>query len=238
MEYRPHARHFWRIDRIRSVLPMELRLAALRGQGLDHAGGRLLDLLFRVLVIRRPHDEPVLRRPDVLDLDGDAVRLHRGLREGLLDVDRPVRTEVHRLDVAVDRHMRRDDVLPRDLDERLDPGTLEVLVLQGALVHDALLERPVEGAEGIEQVVPELLPAFVDGLAEAPRDDGEEVLRLLLVLPFLDLLAALVLVDGLQGEIDVALLLVHLADRGAELLDLVAVGGDLLDPPGPDLLER
>src|SRR5438034_504114 len=101
MEYRPHARHFWRIDRIPSVLPMELRLAALRGQGLDHAGRRLLDLLFRVLVVRRPHHEPVLRRPDVLDLHGDAVRLHRGLRERLLDVDRPVRTEVHRLDVAL-----------------------------------------------------------------------------------------------------------------------------------------
>src|SRR5438034_1069810 len=235
MEYRPHARHFWRIDRIRSVLPMELRLAALRGQGLDHAGGRLLDLLFLVLVIRRPHDEPVLRRPDVLDLDGDAVRLHRGLREGLLDVDRPVRTEVHRLDVAVDRHVRRDDVLPRDLDERLDPGTLEVLVLQGALVHDALLERPVEGAEGIEQVVSELLPAFVDGLAEAPRDDGEEVLRLLLVLPFLDLLTALVLVDGLEGEVDVALLLVHLEDLADDLLALADVVADVLDPPGADL---
>src|SRR5207247_6982351 len=114
----------------------------------------------------------------------------RGPREGLVDVERHVRTEVHRLDVAVDRHMRRDDVLPRDLDERLDPGTLEVLVLQGALVHDALLERPVEGAEGIEQVVSELLPALVDGLAEARRDYGEEILRLVLVLPFLDLLAA------------------------------------------------
>src|SRR5947207_11382692 len=237
MEYRPHARHFWRIDRIRSVLPMELRLAALRGQGLDHAGGRLLDLLFRVLVIRRPHDEPVLRRPDVLDLDGDAVRLHRGLREGLLDVDRPVRTEVHRLDVAVDRHMRRDDVLPRDLDERLDPGTLEVLVLEGALVHDALLERPVEGAEGIEQVVSELLPAFVDGLAEAPRDDGEEVLRLLLVLPFLDFLAALVLVDGLQGQVDVALLLVHLEDFGDDLLALPDVIPEVLDAPRAALPE-
>src|SRR5438067_2256570 len=234
MEYRPHARHFWRIDRIPSVLPMELPFAALRGQGLDHAGGRLLDLLFRVLVVRRAHDEAVFRRPDVLDLHGDAVRLHRGLRERLLDVDRPVRTEVHRLDVAVDRHMRRDDVLPCDLDERLDPGTLEVLVLEGALVHDALLERPVEGAEGIEQVVSELLPAFVDGLAEAPRDDGEEVLRLLLVLPFLDLLTALVLVDGLEGEVDVALLLVHLEDLGDDLLALADVVPDVLDPPGAD----
>src|SRR5437762_2747559 len=129
MEYRPHARHFWRTDRIPSVLPMELPFASLRGQGLDHAGGRLLELLFRVLVVRRAHDEAVFRRPDVLDLHGDAVRLHRGLCERLLDVDRPVRTEVHRLDVAVDRHMGRDDVLPGDLDERVDPGTLEVLAL-------------------------------------------------------------------------------------------------------------
>src|SRR5205809_1064744 len=235
MEYRPHARHFCRIDRIPSVLPMELPFAALRGQGLDHAGGRLLDLLFRVLVVRRAHDEAVFRRPDVLDLHGDAVRLHRGLRERLLDVDRPVRTEVHRLDVAIDRHMGRDDVLPRDLDERLDPGTLEVLVLEGGLVHDALLERPVEGAEGIEQVVSELLPTFVDGLAEALRDDREEVLRLLLVLPFLDLLAALVLVDGLEGEVDVALLLVRLEDLADDLLALADVGAHVLDPPGADL---
>src|SRR5216110_3691731 len=179
-------------------------------------------------------DDRRLRRGDGL-LSGRGGPHQGGPREGLLDVDRPVRTEVHRLDVAVDRHMGRDDVLPGDLDERLDPGTLEVLVLEGGLVHDALLERPVEGAEGIEHVVSELLPTFVDGLAEARRDDGEEVLRLLLVLPFLDLLTALVLVDGLEGEVDVALLLVHLEDLGDDLLALADVVADVLDPPGADL---
>src|SRR5207245_11130276 len=69
--YRPQAPHFFRTDRIASILPMELRLAALRGQRLDDAIRRLLDLLFRGLVVRRPHDDPVSRRTDVLHLDRD-----------------------------------------------------------------------------------------------------------------------------------------------------------------------
>src|SRR6266487_4227610 len=181
-----------------SILPVELRLAALRGHGLDHAGRRLLDLFLGRLVVRRAHDEPVAGRADVLDRDAHAIVLHRRLRERLAEVDRAVRTEVGRLDVAVDHHVRRDDVLPRDLDERRDPGTLEALVLEGLLVHHALLERPIERAERIEEVVPELLPALGGRLAEPRRDDPEEVLRLLLVLPLLDLLAPLVLVDRLQ----------------------------------------
>src|SRR5207249_7545693 len=73
--YRPQAPHFFRTDRIASVLPVELRFAAFRGQRLDDAIGRLLDLLLGGLVIRRPHDDPVARRPDILDLDGQAIVL-------------------------------------------------------------------------------------------------------------------------------------------------------------------
>src|SRR6266581_102420 len=218
-----------------SILPVELCLAAFRGQGLDHAGRGLLDLLFRGLVIRRPHDEPVARRADVLHLHAHAVVLDGGLRERLADVDRAVRTEIGRLDVAVDRDVRRDDVLPRDLDERRDPGTLEALVLEGLLVHDALLERPVERAERIEQIVPELLPALRGRLAEPRRDDREEVLRLLLVLPLLDLLAALVFVDRLQGEVDVPLVLVDLEDLADDPRAFAHVVADVLDPAGADL---
>src|SRR5206468_3415757 len=141
-----------------------------------------------------------------------------GLRECLLDVDRSVRAEVGRLDVAVDRDVRRDDVLPRDLDERLHPRALEAFALEGVLVHHALLERAVQGAERIEDVVPEILPALVDRLAETLGHDPQKVLRLLLVLPFLDLLAALVLVDRLQREVDVSLLLVDLQDLADGLL--------------------
>src|SRR5207244_12867637 len=109
-------------------------------------------------------------------------------------------------------HMRWDDVLPRDLDERLHPRAFEALALEGVLVHHALLERAVQGTERIEDVVPELLPALVDRLAETLGHDPQEVLRLLLVLPFLNLLAALLLVDRLQREVDVSLLLVYLQD--------------------------
>src|SRR5439155_1058118 len=130
-----------------------------------------------------------------LHLHRYAVRFHRGLRARLLDVDRPLRAEVSRLDVTVNRHVRRDDVLPRNLDERLHPRALEAFALEGVLVHHALLERAVQCAERIEDVVPEILPALVDRLAETLGHDPQEVLRLLLVLPFLDLLAALVFVD-------------------------------------------
>src|SRR5438093_756173 len=187
--YRPQAPHFFRTDRIASVLPVELRFAAFRGQRLDDAIGRLLDLLLGGLVIRRPHDDPVARRPDILDLDGQAIVLLDGLRERLADVHRPIGTEVHRLDEAVDRDVRRDDVLAGDLDERLHPRSLEALVLEGVFLHHALLERAVERAERVEEGVPELLPARFHGLAEARGDDSQEVLRLLLVLPLLGLLA-------------------------------------------------
>src|SRR2546428_3857685 len=181
--YRPQAPHFFRTDRIASVLPMELRFAALRGQRLDDAIRRLLDLLFRGLVVRRAHDDPIAWRPDVLHLDRDAVVLLDGFRERLADVHGAVGTEVHRLDVAVDRDVRRDDVLPGDLDERLHPGSFEALVLEGVLVHHALFERAIERAKRVEEGVPEFLPAHFHRLAEARRDDAQEVLRLLLVLP-------------------------------------------------------
>src|SRR5213594_1090702 len=151
------------------ILPVELCLAAFRGQRLDDPVRRLLDLLFRGLVIRRAHDNPIAGRSDLLDR----------LRERFANVDGAVGTEVHRLDVSVNRHVRRDDVLPGDLDERFDPGAFEALVLEGALVHHALLEGAVERTERIEQAVPELLPARLDGLAEARRHDPQEVLRLL-----------------------------------------------------------
>src|SRR6267143_101863 len=198
------------MERIGSVLPMELRLAAFCGQGLDRPPGRLLDLLFGLLVVRAPYDETVSRRTDILDLHRDAVRLRRGLRQGLLDVDRPVRAEVRRLDVPVDRDVGRDDVFAGDLDERLHPRTFEPLALEGALIHHALLERAIQRPERIEEAVPELLPALVDRLPEALGHDPEQVLRLLLVLPLLDLLAALVLVDRLEREVDVALVRAHL----------------------------
>src|SRR5439155_13117 len=88
----------------------------------------------------------------------------------------------------------------------------------GVLVHHALLERAVQSAERIQDVVPELLPAFLDRLAETLGHDPQEVLRLLLVLPFLHLLAALVFVDCLQREVDVSLLLVDLQDLADDLL--------------------
>src|SRR2546427_161961 len=102
------------------------------------------------LQVRRAHDDPIAGRADVLDLHAQAVVLLDRLRERLADVHGAVGTEVHRLDVPVDRHVRRDDVLPGDLDERLDPRAFEALVLEGALVHDALLERAVERAERVE----------------------------------------------------------------------------------------
>src|SRR2546425_8185142 len=216
---------------------MELRLAAFRGQRLDDAIRRLLDLLFRGLVVRGAHDDPIARRPDVLDLDGDAVVLLDGLRERLADVHGAVGTEIHRLDVTVDRDMRRDDVLPGDLDERLHPRSFEALVLERVLVHHALLERTVQRAERVEEGVSELLPARLHGLAEARRDDAQEVLRLLLVLPFLDLLAPLVLVDRLQREVDVALVLVDLQDLADDLLTLADVVPDVLDPARADLVD-
>src|SRR6266705_480282 len=233
--YRPQAPHFFRTDRIASILPMELRLAAFRGQRLDDAIRRLLDLLFRGLVVRGAHDDPIARRPDVLDLDRDAVVLLDGLRERLADVLGAVGTEIHRLDVSVDCDVRRDDVLPGDLDERLHPRAFEALVLEGVLVHHTLLERAVQRAERVEEGVPELLPARFHGLAEARRDDAQEVLRLLLVLPFLDLLAALVLVDRLQGEVDMALVRVDLQDLADDLLALAHVVPDVLDPARADL---
>src|SRR5207247_3459211 len=107
-------------------------------------------------------------------------------------------------------NLRPDDVLPPDLYERLHPRALNALPLEGVLVHHALLERAVQGAERIEDVVPEILPALVDRLAETLGHDPQKVLRLLLVLPFLDLLAALVFVDRLQRAVAVSLLLVDL----------------------------
>src|SRR5207249_3856983 len=84
-------------------------------------------------------------------------------------------------------------------------------------------------------VVPEILPALVDRLAETLGHDPQKVLRLLLVLPFLDLLAALVLVDRLQREVDVSLLLVDLQDLADDLLAFADVVPDVLDPAGGDL---
>src|SRR2546422_8061759 len=150
-----------------SILPVELRLAAFRGQRLDDPVRRLVDLLFRGLVVRRAHDDPITGRADVLDLHAQAVVLLDRLRERLADVHGAVGTEVHRLDVPVDRHVRRDDVLPGDLDERLDPRAFEAFVLEGAVVPPAPLERPVERAERVEQAVAELFPARLDGLAQA-----------------------------------------------------------------------
>src|SRR5207249_629968 len=115
------------------------------------------------------------------------------------------------------------------------PRALEAFALEGVLVHHALLERAVQGAERIEDVVPEILPALVDRLAETLGHDPQKVLRLLLVLPFLDLLAALVLVDRLQREVDVSLLLVDLQDLADDLLAFADVVPDVLDPAGGDL---
>src|SRR5207249_3106581 len=139
--YRPQAPHFFRTDRIASVLPVEFRFAAFRGQRLDDAIRRLLDLL----------------------------------------------------------------------------------------------QRAIQCAERVEEGVPELLPARFHGLAEARGDDPQEVLRLLLVLPLLDLLAALVLVDGLEREVDVALIGVDLQDLADDLLTLAHVVADVLDPSRADL---
>src|SRR5437899_3934266 len=63
----------------------------------------------------------------------------------------------------------------------------------------------------------------------------DAVLRLLLVLPFLDLLAPLVLVDRLQREVDVALVRVDLEDLADDLLALAHVVPDVLDPARADL---
>src|SRR6266581_159001 len=218
-----------------SILPVELRFAAFRGQRLDDPIRRLLDLLFRGLVVRRAHDDPVAGRADVLDLHAQTVVLLDRLRERLANVHGAVGTEVHRLDIAVDRHVRRHDVLPGDLDERLDPRAFESLVLEGALVHHALLERAVERAKRVQQAVAKLLPGRLDGLAEARRDDPQEVLGLLLVLPFLDLLATLVLVDRLQREVDVSFVLVDLQDLADDLLPFADVVADVLDPARADL---
>src|SRR3989441_9384221 len=141
-----------------------------------------------------------------------------------------VRARVRHLDVAVDRDRGRDDVLLRDLDEGLDPVPLEPLRGEGVLVHHALLERAVQSAERVEEAVPELRPQGVHGLPEPVRHDREELLRLLLVLPLLDLLPLLVLVHRLQGEVDVALLPVHAEDLADELLPLPDVVPDVLDP--------
>src|SRR5216117_2257576 len=78
-------------------------------------------------------------------------------------------------------------------------------------------------------------PARFDRLAEARRDDAQEVLRLLLVLPLLDLLAALVFVDRLQREVDVAFVRVDLQDLADDLLTLAHVVPDVLDPARADL---
>src|SRR5207249_3402759 len=112
---------------------------------------------------------------------------------------------------------------------------LETLVLQGVYLHHALLERAVQRAERVEEGVPELLPARFHGLAEARGDDPQEVLRLLLVLPLLDLLAPLMLVDGLEREVDVALLGVDLQDLADDLLTLAHVVADVFDPSRADL---
>src|SRR5438445_590207 len=145
------------------------------------------------------------------------------------------RVPAARLGVAVDHDVRRDDVLPRDLDERLDPGVLEALVLEGVFVHHARLECAVQRAERIEELVAELVPALRRRLPEARRDDPEQVLRLLLVLPLLDLLAALMFVDRFQREVDVALVLVDLQDFADDLLALAHVVADVLDPAAADL---
>src|SRR5256712_101156 len=222
------------LSRGRLLLADELSGPALRLEVLQDPGRGLLDLLLRGLVVRRPHDEPVPGRADVLHLHGDVVLLHR-LRQGVLDVERAVRAEVRELHVAVDRDGGRDDVLLRDLDEGGDPVPLEPLRGEGVLVHHALLERAVEGAERVQELVPELLPQRVDRLPEALREDRQELLRLLLVLPLLDLLPLLVLVDRLQREVDVALLLVHAEDLADELLSLPHVVADVLDPAAGDL---
>src|SRR5207249_4183809 len=102
-------------------------------------------------------------------------------------------------------------------------------------VHHALLERAVQRAERIEELVAELLPALCRRLPESRRDDPEQVLRLLLVLPLLDLLAALMFVDRFQREVDVALVLVDLQDFADDLLALAHVVPDVLDPAAADL---
>src|SRR5437867_962488 len=225
---------------VRIVKPSPLFLAeelprpALRLDVLQHPGSGLLDLLLRGLVVRGPHDETVARGADVLDLHVHVVLLH-GLHQGVPDVERAVRAVVRELDVAVDRDRGRDDVLPRDLHERLDPIPLEPLGGEGVLVHHALLEGPVQGPERVQEAVPELLPLRVHGLPEALRDDREELLRLLLVLPLLDLLPLLVLVHRLEREVDVALLPVHAEDLADELLALPDVVPDVLDPPAGHL---
>src|SRR5207245_828071 len=128
----------------------------------------LLDLLFCRLVVRRAHDDPVARRPDVLDLHADAVGLHRGLRECLPDVDRAVGAEVGRFDVAVDHDVRRVDVLPRDLDERLDPGVLEDELLALADVVADVLDPAAADLGDMDE-------AFL-ALVLVERDEGPEVL--------------------------------------------------------------
>src|SRR2546422_785561 len=118
---------------------------------------------------------------------------------------------------------------------------LRLAAFRGQRLDDAirrlldLLERAVQRAERVEEGVTELLPARFHGLAEARRDDAQEVLRLLLVLPFLDLLAALVLVDRLQREVDVAFVRVDLEDLADDLLPFANVVPDVLDPARADL---
>src|SRR5438445_450445 len=87
----------------------------------------------------------------------------------------------------------------------------------------------------LDDAIRRLLDLLFRGLAAARPDDAQEVFRLLLVLPFLDLLAALVLVDRLQREVDVALLRVDLQDLADDLLPFADVVPDVLDPARADL---
>src|SRR3972149_166988 len=223
-----------RIVKASSFLPDELPSAALRLEVLEDFRRGLLNLLLRALPVRRPRERRESRCPDVLDLHRDAVLLHR-LQEGLLDVDGSVRARVRDLEIAVDRDRGRDDVLLRDLDERLDPRIREPLRRESIFIHHGLLERAIQGAELVEEAIAEPVPPLVNRDPEPLRADREELLRLLLVLPLLDLLPLLVLVHGLQGEIDVALVPVHAEYLADEFLTLADVVPNVLDPAARDL---
>src|SRR3990172_6489485 len=232
--YRRHAGQTRIVVRISLLLAMELALPALALDRLDRARRRLLQLVLRGLVVRGADDDAVPRGADVLHLHRDDVLLP-DLLQGVADRRGAVGGEAGELEVPIDRHEGRDDVLLRHRAEGLRPLVLEARLREGAIVHGRLLERAEQRPELVDEVLAERREDLVRGLPQLLRDEPEELLRLLLVLELLDLLALLVLVDALEREVDLPLRLVDADDLADDLLPLAHVVPDVLDPARGDL---
>ena len=160
-------------------------------------------------------------------IDGDSEQSH--------DSEANMKKLLRKLEGEENRKARFRTVVSLIMDDSDD--TTEVpLYMEKSHQFEGIVEGPVVLQQGVaEEVV-----GVIDAGRKPLGDDLKELLGLVLVLPLLDSLSFLVIVDGLQRKVDVTFLGVHAENLTDDFLSFSDVVSDVFNPASgnvPDVNE-